>query len=149
MFSARAVASVKPALSRAFSSTPRANVAKLTLLGRLGADPVTERIRDDTLMVKYVVGDRVKEGSEFKTSWYRVTNFVSEGTYGAIQMQRLKKGAYVYVECSVKTKTVTGSDEKTRVLYDFVQRNMTIISTPKPEEEGAEQSERQERYDQE
>jgi hypothetical protein len=97
MFSARAVASVKPALSRAFSSTPRANVAKLTLVGRLGADPVTERIRDDTLMVKYVVGDRVKEGSEFKTAWYRVTNFVSEGTYGAVQMQRLKKGFVFHI----------------------------------------------------
>ncbi|KAI5791409.1 hypothetical protein FPQ18DRAFT_390102 [Pyronema domesticum] len=149
MFSARAVTSVKPALSRAFSSTPRANVAKLTLVGRLPVDPVAERLRNDTLMVKYVVGDRVKEGSDFKTTWYKVTNFVTEGTYGAAQMQRLKKGAYVYVECNVKAKSITGSDDKTRVHYNFEQRTMSIISSPKQAEEGMEQSEHQERFNQE
>lgn len=30
--------------------------------------------------------------------------------------------AYVYVECNVKAKSITGSDDKTRVHYNFEQR---------------------------
>ena len=78
MFSSlRATRSAAPAFARAFSSTPRVSLARMTIVGRLGVNPEEVTISNDRTLVRYVIGTNSGKGEEKKTSWFRVASFVS------------------------------------------------------------------------
>ena len=64
--------------ARSFSSTPRAALARMSIVGRLGTTPeeITVTNNDKTL-VRYVIGSNFGKGEDRKTSWFRVASFVS------------------------------------------------------------------------
>jgi hypothetical protein len=67
-----------PALSatRAFSSTRASQLAKMTVVGRLGTAPEEVQVSGDRTLVRYVVGTNYGKGEKQKTSWFRVASFV-------------------------------------------------------------------------
>ena len=78
-----------PAFARAFSTTPAARIAKITLIGRLAHDPETVTLNNGDEVVRYTVGSKYKQGEEMKVSWFRVAAFNdSSKPY----LQSLKKG---------------------------------------------------------
>lgn len=71
---------VAPRLStRAFSTTSRASLARMSLVGRLGTVPEEVTISNDRTLVRYVVGTSYGKGEDQKTSWFRVASFVQGG----------------------------------------------------------------------
>jgi hypothetical protein len=65
--------------ARAFSTSPAHSIARLTLTGRLGADPELQSTSSGQEVVKYVVGTSHGPRDNRQTSWFRVSNFVAEG----------------------------------------------------------------------
>ena len=64
-----------PALARAFSATPSTNIAKVTIIGRLAADPEFHTTPTGTEIVRYAVGSSYKSGGEERVSWFKVAAF--------------------------------------------------------------------------
>ena len=64
--------------ARAFSTTRPAHLARLTLVGRLGADPELQETSKGHI-VKYVVGTSYGPKEDRQTSWFRVASFAPEG----------------------------------------------------------------------
>jgi len=62
-------------LRRAFSTTPRASLARMTVVGRLATDPEATITSTGRELIKYAVGTSDGTGENQKTSWYRFTAF--------------------------------------------------------------------------
>lgn len=69
-----------PQAARAFSSSPANSIARLTLTGRLGAEPELHATSSGQEIVKYTVATSHGNRENRQTSWWRVTNFVPEGS---------------------------------------------------------------------
>ncbi|KIK65604.1 hypothetical protein GYMLUDRAFT_39083 [Collybiopsis luxurians FD-317 M1] len=106
------LAAIRSAVSvRAFStSAARADVAKLTLIGRLGRDPELRQTKNDNEYVTYTVAtrsfvpgpvDASGERPPPRTSWHRVLSFQEHSNK---YLQTLKKGALVYVEAAYELR---------------------------------------------
>lgn len=78
--------------ARSFSTTPRANLARLTLVGRLGADPEAVTTSGGLPMIKYVVGTSYGPKDNRQTSWFRVVCFPQAGSPQENLMSSLEKG---------------------------------------------------------
>lgn len=78
MFSStfRATARLAPTTTRAFSTTPRASMARMSIIGRLGTAPEEVTVSNDRTLVRYVIGSSYGKGDDKKTSWFRVASFV-------------------------------------------------------------------------
>lgn len=73
----RAIAA--PQLARTFSSTSARPVAKITVIGTLGATPEIQATSTGREILKYSVASNTRSRGETKTSWWRVTCFNVEG----------------------------------------------------------------------
>lgn len=62
--------------TRTFSASAAARVARMTVVGRLGAAPEEVSVSGDRTLVRYVVGTNYGKKGEQKTSWFRVASFV-------------------------------------------------------------------------
>jgi hypothetical protein len=79
-----------PSLARAFSSTRSSQLARMTLVGRLGADPEAHESNNGRGFTRYVIGTDTGFKDNRTTSWFRVTSF-AEGPQREFVMG-LKKG---------------------------------------------------------
>lgn len=79
-----------PSLARAFSSTPSSQLARMTIVGRLGADPESHEASSGRQYARFVVGTDSGPRDNRTTSWFRVTSF-AEGPSRDYVMG-LKKG---------------------------------------------------------
>ncbi|KAL9069369.1 MAG: hypothetical protein Q9157_006176, partial [Trypethelium eluteriae] len=61
--------------TRSFSASTRSNLARMTIVGRLGAEP--ERVNTSTGkdIIRYVIGSNSGSRENQKTSWFKVTSF--------------------------------------------------------------------------
>lgn len=64
------------AFTRSFSSSPASQLARMTVVGRLGVAPEEVTISGDRTLVRYVIGSSFGKGEDKKTSWFRVASFV-------------------------------------------------------------------------
>ncbi|KAH0544391.1 hypothetical protein FGG08_001417 [Glutinoglossum americanum] len=72
----RAFPSSSLLLRRAFSSTPSAHyLARVTVIGRLAADPEAHITSTGKELVKYAVGTSSGSPENRKTSWFRFVSF--------------------------------------------------------------------------
>lgn len=76
MFSSTFRAAPRIASTRAFSTTPRASLARMSIVGRLGLAPEEVTTTNDKTLVRYVIASSFGKGDEKKTSWFRVASFV-------------------------------------------------------------------------
>jgi Single-strand binding protein family len=79
-------------VARAFSSTRPSQLARLTLVGRLGADPEITTTRNGGEIIKYVVGTSYGPKENRQTSWFRVASFAAQGTPGREKLMAMSKG---------------------------------------------------------
>lgn len=89
---ARRMASGAPSFSaRTFSTTRPSQLARLTLVGRLGTDPELSDTSTGQI-IKYVVGTSYGSKDNRKTSWFRIASFAGEGTPQRDHLMSLTKG---------------------------------------------------------
>jgi len=73
---ARTLRTAVPRHTRAFSASPASQLARMTVVGRLGVAPEEVTISGDRTLVRYVIGSSFGKGEDKKTSWFRVASFV-------------------------------------------------------------------------
>ncbi|KAK0468008.1 uncharacterized protein EV420DRAFT_1758230 [Desarmillaria tabescens] len=151
MLSAIRSSGVSRASVRAFStSRPRADMAKLVLIGNLGGDPETRSGKNDVPYVTYTIatqqygppppnGDRPVS----KTTWHRVFCF-HENTNK--YLSTLRKGSKVYVEAAFEMRennNAEGNDTPPQRSVFLKHEAIKVISPPKQQahEESHESSE--------
>lgn len=77
--------------SRAFSTSRASQLARITLVGRLGADPeLAETAKGE--VIKYVVGTSHGPRDNRQTSWFRIASFAAEGSPQRDLVMGLSKG---------------------------------------------------------
>lgn len=76
MFASALRTATPRAFTRSFSSSPASQLARMTVVGRLGVAPEEVTISGDRTLVRYVIGSSFGKGEEKKTSWFRVASFV-------------------------------------------------------------------------
>ncbi|KAF2128470.1 hypothetical protein P153DRAFT_367604 [Dothidotthia symphoricarpi CBS 119687] len=136
MFSAlrstTAAAAAPRTCSRAFSSTPRAQLARMTVIGRLGVAPEEVQISGERTLVRYVLGTSHGRGEEKKTSWFRVASFVRDGQKDFLMS--LPKGTLLYVDADARMDTYTDADGNKRSNLSLISRNFEVLARARVEE---------------
>ncbi|CAG8113295.1 unnamed protein product [Penicillium salamii] len=112
--------------ARAFSTSPAHSLARLTLTGRLGAEPELQTTANGTEVVRYSVGTNHGRGDNRQTSWFRISNFVPEGAQRDYILG-LQKGTLVFVEGDAKMSTWEDAEGKNRSSFNVVQRKLPIL----------------------
>jgi hypothetical protein len=65
--------------TRSFSNSPARSLARLTLVGRLAAEPELSVASTGHELVKYAIGTSYGPKENRQTSWFRVASFLPEG----------------------------------------------------------------------
>lgn len=65
--------------ARTFSQTTPSQLARLTLVGRLAADPELKQDKRGSDYINYTVGTSYGPKDARQTSWFRVASFAAEG----------------------------------------------------------------------
>lgn len=78
--------------TRAFSTTRASQLARVTVVGRIGTDPEFSETSNGQQMMKYVVGSNVPGSKSNETSWFRIVHFSQPDTKAAQYMKTLSKG---------------------------------------------------------
>ena len=68
-----------PLARRAFTTTPPSQIARITIVGRLAAEPELTSTSTGQDMVRYAIGTSYGPKDNRQTSWWRVASFAEEG----------------------------------------------------------------------
>ncbi|KAJ5576010.1 Primosome PriB/single-strand DNA-binding [Penicillium sp. DV-2018c] len=115
--------------ARAFSTSPAHSVARLTLTGRLGAEPELQATSSGQEIIKYTIATSSGPVNNRHTSWFRITNFASPGP-GRDLLLGLQKGTLLYVEGDARMNTYEDNEGRQRSTLSVVQRNMEVLKRP-------------------
>ncbi|CAI7603498.1 unnamed protein product [Penicillium palitans] len=118
-----------PQTARAFSSSPANSIARLTLTGRLGAEPELHATSSGQEIVRYNIATTHGNRENRQTSWWRITNFVPEGSQRDFVLG-LQKGTVVFVEADAKMATWEDGDGNSRSTLNVVQRTLEVLKRP-------------------
>ncbi|KAF2992925.1 hypothetical protein E8E13_000742 [Curvularia kusanoi] len=135
MFAARSLRTAAPRFTRAFSASPASQLARMTVVGRLGVAPEEVTISGDRTLVRYVIGSSFGKGEEKKTSWFRVASFV-QGAQKDFLMS-VPKGSLLYVDADARMETFTDAEGNKRSNLSLVARNFDVLQRARVDE-GAE-----------
>ncbi|EXJ62869.1 hypothetical protein A1O7_03311 [Cladophialophora yegresii CBS 114405] len=132
---ARRTASVIPAFSaRTFSTSRPSQLARMTLVGRLGTDPELAETGKGQV-IKYVVGSSYGPKDNRQTSWFRVASFAPEGSQQRDYVMGLSKGTLVYLEGDATMRTFDDADGKKQSSLSLVQTKIEVLKRPQSKEE--------------
>ncbi|OCK75820.1 hypothetical protein K432DRAFT_361424 [Lepidopterella palustris CBS 459.81] len=118
--------------ARAFSSTARTSVARMSIVGRLAAPPEEVQAGGDRTIVRYALGTSYGTGDNKKTSWFKIASF-TEGPQKDFLMS-LPKGSLLLVDADARMDSYTDAEGNKRTSLNLIQRRLDIISKPKPTE---------------
>ncbi|KAI1431591.1 nucleic acid-binding protein [Xylaria sp. CBS 124048] len=136
-FLTRRVAAISPRLlgtSRTFTASARRDIAKITLVGNLGAAPELKTTSTGREFVEFSVSSDDGPRENRHTSWFRVTNFVEEGPRRDY-LTNLPKGSTVFVEGEAILKSYTDGEGKTRTGLSIYQKNLEVLRRGTPSSE--------------
>ncbi|KAJ6002077.1 hypothetical protein N7499_002057 [Penicillium canescens] len=114
--------------ARAFSSSPAHALARLTVTGRLGADPELQATASGQEIIRYVVGSSHGPRDNRQTSWFRITSF-AEGSQRD-HLLSLTKGTLVLVEGDASLRTYDDAEGKSRTGLNVIQRYIEVLKRP-------------------
>ncbi|KAI9874557.1 MAG: ssDNA-binding protein, mitochondrial [Pleopsidium flavum] len=119
---------------RTFTTTPATRIAKMTIVGRLAAEPELTATSTGQEMVKYAVGTSYGPKDNKQTSWFRVASF-DEGPRRDYLLG-LGKGTLIYVEGDASMRQYDDSEGKRQSALSITQRNIEVLKRPEPKPEG-------------
>ncbi|KAI4663651.1 uncharacterized protein J4E78_004067 [Alternaria triticimaculans] len=118
--------------ARSFSSTRPSQVARMTVIGRLGVAPEEVTVSGDRTLVRYVVGTSYGKGEDKKTSWFRIASFV-QGAQKDFLMN-VPKGSMLYVDADARMETYLDSEGNKKSNLSLVARNFDVLSRARTED---------------
>jgi len=106
-------------------------VNKVTLIGRLGADPEVRYTPDGTMIVNFRIATdetyKNKQGEKVvKTEWHKIVTF---GRLAEICGNYLGKGRLVFIEGKLQTKTWDDKDGNKRSTTEILASNMQMLES--------------------
>ncbi|MCJ1286769.1 ssDNA-binding protein, mitochondrial [Xylographa opegraphella] len=122
--------------ARLFSTSPSLPVARITIVGRLAADPELTVTSTGQEMVRYAVGTSYGPRENRQTSWWRVASFAKENE-GRERVMALGKGTLVYVEGDASMRKFE-KDGKIESALSIVQQKLEVLKRPDTAAEGLE-----------
>ncbi|KAL8683700.1 MAG: hypothetical protein Q9186_000334 [Xanthomendoza sp. 1 TL-2023] len=111
---------------RTFTSTPTRPLAKISVLGRLAADPELVPTSSGQDLIRYAIGTQSGPKDNRQTSWWKVAAFANEGPQKDILL-RLGKGSLLYVEGSCVMAKYTDKEGNERSAMNITQRHFEIL----------------------
>ncbi|KAH7122598.1 ssDNA binding protein-like protein [Dendryphion nanum] len=129
---ARTLRSSVPTSARAFSTTPRASLARMSIVGRLGVQPEEVAVSNDRTVVRYVVGSSYGKGEDQKTSWFRVASFV-QGPQKDFLLS-VPKGSLIHIDADARMETYEDGEGNKRSNLSLVARNFDVLSRPRQDD---------------
>ncbi|KTW31535.1 hypothetical protein T552_00177 [Pneumocystis carinii B80] len=123
-----------------FSEASR-DLAKISLIGRVGNELVVETSQSGRDFIKYSLACQT---SPDRTSWFRIVNF--DPRLNTYMLSFIKKGqrALVYVDGTVQLNPYTTEDGKKHTNISVIQRSVQVLRTSR---ESAEKDVSQEAVD--
>ena len=112
------------------------NLNKTMLIGRIGKDPETKKIKNDVTVTNFSLAtnerwiDKTTGDKQERTEWHKVVAF---NKLGGICAKYLSKGKLVYVEGKLQTRTYD-KDAQTHYSTEIVASAVQILG-PKDESE--------------
>jgi len=119
--------------TRAFSSTPSNPLAKITLIGRLAAEPELTSTSTGQDLVRYSIATNYGPPENRQTSWWRVVSFAEEGK-GRERLLGLGKSTLVYVEGHASMRKFENKDGKTESALSIVQDKLEVLKRPESQQ---------------
>lgn len=121
---ARSFRAAAPTATRAFSTTPRASLARMSLVGRLGVVPEEVTLSGDRTLVRYIIGTSYGKGDQQKTSWFRVASFV-EGKQKEYLLN-VPKGSLLFVDADARMDSYTDSEGNKKSNLSLIARKYRV-----------------------
>ncbi|KAI2630565.1 nucleic acid-binding protein [Xylaria nigripes] len=132
-FLARRLTAPLAGASRAFSTTARRDLAKITVVGNLAASPELRTTNAGQELIEYTVASNSGPRDKRHTSWFRITTFVEEGPRKEYLLN-LQKGSTVYVEGEAINRIFTDKDGKTKTAMSIYQQHLEVLRRTQPTE---------------
>jgi len=106
-------------------------VNKVILVGNLGSDPEVKYTQNGTAVANFRMAttEKFKQNDEWveNTEWHRV---VAWGRLGEICGEYLTKGARVYIEGKIQTRSWEDRDGNKKYTTEIIAREMKMLSPP-------------------
>ncbi|KAF2669168.1 single-strand binding protein family [Microthyrium microscopicum] len=120
---------MRPMFRRAFSTTPRPNLARMQVIGRLGAEPELVATSTGKELVRYVVASSYGPSDDRKTSWFRVASFAEGGARDFLLS--LQKGTLIHLDADARMSSYDDAEGQKKSNLSLVQRSIEILARPK------------------
>ncbi len=109
-------------------------VNKVTLIGRLGKDPVLKHFSNDNAIAEFSVATdesyKNKEGQKVEqTEWHNVK--IPTKKQAEIAEKYLKKGSLVYVEGKIRTRSYDDKDGNKKYLTEIICETFRMLDGKK------------------
>ncbi|MCJ1322430.1 ssDNA-binding protein, mitochondrial [Xylographa vitiligo] len=114
--------------ARLFSTSHALPIARITIVGRLAADPELTVTSTGQEMVRYAVGTSYGPRENRQTSWWRVASFAKENE-GRERILALAKGTLVYIEGDASMRKFE-KDGKVESALSIVQQKLEVLKRP-------------------
>ncbi|KAI4200827.1 MAG: hypothetical protein LQ350_003629 [Teloschistes chrysophthalmus] len=112
---------------RTFTTTTPTRLAKISIVGRLAAEPEITPTSSGQDVVRYTLGTSHGPRDNRQTSWWRVSAFPGEGGPLKDTLLGLGKGSMLYLEGSCKMDKFTDKEGNERSAMNIVQRHVEIL----------------------
>ncbi|RDA87969.1 hypothetical protein CP532_3459, partial [Ophiocordyceps camponoti-leonardi (nom. inval.)] len=112
-----------PSTARSFSTTAARDMARITIIGSVASDPVSDSTKSGRSLVKYSVASSAGQGEKKVTSIFRVSCF-GEGPRRD-SLLNMTKGTLVYVEGDATLSQYLDHDGRRQTSLGIVQRAST------------------------
>ncbi|KAK2000930.1 ssDNA binding protein [Colletotrichum falcatum] len=122
-------AAAAPRISRAFSTSPSHNVARITIVGNLADTPELQATSTGREVIRYAVASNSGSRENRHTSWFRVTSFEPEGPRRDY-LQSLPKGSMVFIEGEAVMSQYQDAEGKNRSVLNITQRSLEVLKRP-------------------
>ena len=109
---------------------------RVTLLGRLGADPEVKYTQNGTAVanLSLATDNRIKRGDQWETQteWHRV---VAWGKLAEIAQEYLSKGSSLCLEGRLQTRQWEDKDGNKRYTTEIIAQNLVFLDGPAKQQE--------------
>ncbi|RDA91401.1 hypothetical protein CP533_6896 [Ophiocordyceps camponoti-saundersi (nom. inval.)] len=106
--------------ARSFSTTAARDIARISIIGSLASDPVSDSTKSGRNLVKYTVASTIGSGDKKTTSLFRVTSFVDGPRRDTLL--KMQKGYTVFVEGDASCHSYLDKDGRRQSSFGVVQQ---------------------------
>ncbi|KAI4108633.1 MAG: hypothetical protein LQ339_002149 [Xanthoria mediterranea] len=115
-----------PLLHRTFSTTRSRPLAKISIVGRLAAEPELKPTSSGQDVIKYAVGTSSGPRENRQTNWWQVASFTPEGP-ARDSLLGLGKGSLLYIEGNCTMNKFQDKDGNQQSAMNIVQRHIEVL----------------------